>query len=230
MSFLFRRKRKRGVLQPLSPMSLYPRPPPNGNKKKNSVLSWSNGREATTASDGNNSNNSSSSNNNGDFKGGNNNNNSNGSGSDSNNGLGDFDNFEYPDSPTQKWLADNADLSPLTVLDNINLKTEFPYSANGVAAAAAAAEVEKPPDINSITLDAENLVGLSCPPVEQIDDLTNQRRCSKFRFKKSLVSKTSRLIKSIWQEQEHFRHLCSKLVCLIKLQFLLTKSNVPMNY
>ena len=38
----------------------------------------------------------------------------------------DFENFEYPDSPTQKWLADNADLSPLTVLDNINLKTEFP--------------------------------------------------------------------------------------------------------
>ena len=44
----------------------------------------------------------------------------------------DFENFEYPDSPTQKWLADNADLSPLTVLDNINLKTEFPtMGANG---------------------------------------------------------------------------------------------------
>ena len=45
----------------------------------------------------------------------------------------DFENFEYPDSPTQKWLADNADLSPLTVLDNINLKTEFPCAQQGAA-------------------------------------------------------------------------------------------------
>lgn len=67
-----------------------------------------------------------------------------------------FDNFEYPDSPTQKWLADNADLSPLTVLDNINLKTEFPYG-NG------AQEIDKPPDISHITLDtnAENLLQFS---------------------------------------------------------------------
>eukprot|EP00095_Tigriopus_kingsejongensis_P006155 maker-scaffold40_size501252-snap-gene-0.17 protein:Tk06155 transcript:maker-scaffold40_size501252-snap-gene-0.17-mRNA-1 annotation:"protein ovo" len=57
----------------------------------------------------------------------------------------DLDNFEYPDSPTQKWLADNADLSPLTVLDNINLKSEFPYANHS--------EIEKPPDINTISLD-----------------------------------------------------------------------------
>ena len=70
-----------------------------------------------------------------------------------NNGELDLENLEYPDSPTShKWFADNSDLSPLTVLDNINLKTEFPYSTGNV-------DLDKPPDINSITLDsgAENL-------------------------------------------------------------------------
>ena len=70
-----------------------------------------------------------------------------------NNGELDLENLEYPDSPTShKWFADNSDLSPLTVLDNINLKTEFPYSTGNI-------ELDKPPDINSITLDsgAENL-------------------------------------------------------------------------
>ena len=70
-----------------------------------------------------------------------------------NNGDLDLENLEYPDSPTShKWFADNSDLSPLTVLDNINLKTEFPYSTSNV-------ELDKPPDINSITLDtgAEHL-------------------------------------------------------------------------
>jgi len=70
-----------------------------------------------------------------------------------NNGDLDLENLEYPDSPTShKWFADNSDLSPLTVLDNINLKTEFPYSTSN-------AELDKPPDINSITLDtgAEHL-------------------------------------------------------------------------
>merc|ERR1719150_772126 len=73
--------------------------------------------------------------------------------SNNNNGELDLENLEYPDSPTShKWFADNSDLSPLTVLDNINLKTEFPYSTGNV-------EIDKPPDINSITLDsgAENL-------------------------------------------------------------------------
>jgi len=73
--------------------------------------------------------------------------------SNNNNGELDLENLEYPDSPTShKWFADNSDLSPLTVLDNINLKTEFPYSTGNV-------DIDKPPDINSITLDsgAENL-------------------------------------------------------------------------
>jgi hypothetical protein len=35
----------------------------------------------------------------------------------------DLDQFQCPDSPTQSWLAENADLSPLQVLDNISLKT-----------------------------------------------------------------------------------------------------------
>jgi len=74
-------------------------------------------------------------------------------GSFNNNGDLDLENLEYPDSPTShKWFADNSDLSPLTVLDNINLKTEFPYSTSNV-------DIDKPPDINSITLDtgAEHL-------------------------------------------------------------------------
>ena len=66
----------------------------------------------------------------------------------------DLDGFEYPDSPTsQKWL-ENPDLIPLTVLDNINLKTEFPYATN-------THDIDKPPDINSINIDhltnADNL-------------------------------------------------------------------------
>ena len=66
--------------------------------------------------------------------------------SNNNNGELDLENLEYPDSPTShKWFADNSDLSPLTVLDNINLKTEFPYSTGNV-------DIDKPPDINSITL------------------------------------------------------------------------------
>lgn len=69
-------------------------------------------------------------------------------GSSNNNGDLDLENLEYPDSPTShKWFADNSDLSPLTVLDNINLKTEFPYSTGNV-------DLDKPPDINSITLDS----------------------------------------------------------------------------
>jgi hypothetical protein len=35
----------------------------------------------------------------------------------------DLDQFHCPDSPTQSWLAENADLSPLQVLDNISLKS-----------------------------------------------------------------------------------------------------------
>lgn len=57
----------------------------------------------------------------------------------------DIDQFGYPDSPTQNWLAANADLSPLTILDNINLKSEFPYSVS--------TDNDKPPDISNIGMD-----------------------------------------------------------------------------
>ena len=57
----------------------------------------------------------------------------------------DIDHFGYPDSPTQNWLAANADLSPLRILDNINLKSEFPYSVS--------TENDKPPDISNIGMD-----------------------------------------------------------------------------
>ena len=151
-----RKKKNPGVLQELSPMSLYSRPPPStdnetgagnggcdGNNNKEGCqdgtgnTNGSNGGSGTPPSRGDSgstgNNNGTGNANNGGIKG-------------SRNGDDhhaqqpmDFENFDYPDSPTQKWLADNADLSPLTVLDNINLKTEFPY-------AAAAAEIEKPPD------------------------------------------------------------------------------------
>ena len=57
----------------------------------------------------------------------------------------EVDQFGYPDSPTQNWLAAHADLSPLRILDNINLKCEFPYSVS--------MDTEKPPDISNIGLD-----------------------------------------------------------------------------
>jgi hypothetical protein len=59
----------------------------------------------------------------------------------------DLDEFGYPDSPTQRWLAQNSDLSPLQILDNINLKSEFPYSS-------AQGENDKPPDISNIGMDS----------------------------------------------------------------------------
>ena len=57
----------------------------------------------------------------------------------------DLDQFGYPDSPTQNWFAANADLSPLRILDNINLKSEFPYSVS--------TDNDKPPDISNIGMD-----------------------------------------------------------------------------
>ena len=59
--------------------------------------------------------------------------------------MSEVDQFGYPDSPTQSWLAANADLSPLRILDNINLKSEFPYTIS--------MDTEKPPDISNIGLD-----------------------------------------------------------------------------
>ena len=48
---------------------------------------------------------------------------SNGGGGDDPDEDMDLDQFQCPDSPTQSWLAENADLSPLQVLDNISLKS-----------------------------------------------------------------------------------------------------------
>jgi len=81
----------------------------------------------------------------------------------------DLDAFDYPDSPTsQKWL-ENPDLIPLTVLDNINLKTEFPYATN--------IDIDKPPDINSISIDhlanADNLFQFSASIPPPVPDATS---------------------------------------------------------
>ena len=87
-------------------------------------------------------------------------------GSDNNDNHIDLDQFDYPDSPTQKWLADNADLSPLRVLDNINLKSEFPYSA-------LTNEVDKPPDISNIGVDSATANLLQFAASVPVPDPTN---------------------------------------------------------
>ena len=51
----------------------------------------------------------------------------------------DLDTFEWV--PDSQFLTSDPDFSPLTVLDNINLKTEFPYSTNPVV-------MDKPPDLD----------------------------------------------------------------------------------
>ena len=181
----FQRQIYPGIFEPLSPNSLYPRPPSSSRNEPHlpKILSCSgmttHGMGKTVSSSNNGG--SSSSGNSGSgiggsgglgmdsglFGGGNV---GKGSGNGSKNGGQrssemDLDAFEYPDSPTsQKWL-ENPDLIPLTVLDNINLKTEFPYASNTT-------DIDKPPDINSINIDhltnADNLFQFTAsipPPV-----------------------------------------------------------------
>ena len=72
------------------------------------------------------------------------------------NGDDEMDNFECPDSLTQQWLADNADLAPLQVLDYINLKSDFPgnYSAVQIDPGPGGAVGEaKPPDLIGTLID-----------------------------------------------------------------------------
>jgi len=55
----------------------------------------------------------------------------------------DIDQFDFPpNSPTQNWMA--RSLSPLRILDNINLKTEFSYSGT-------AGDPDKPPDLSNLS-------------------------------------------------------------------------------
>ena len=181
----FRRQIYPGIFEPLSPKSLYPRPPSSFADKPKipRILGCSgmttHGMGKMTSSSGNGSSSSSGSSGNGVggsgglgmdsglFGGGNV---GKGSGNGNKNGGQrsadmDLDAFEYPDSPTsQKWL-ENPDLIPLTVLDDINLKTEFPYASNTT-------DINKPPDINSINIDhlsnADNLFQFTAsipPPV-----------------------------------------------------------------
>jgi len=155
-----RRKKHPGLRQVLSPKALYPSAPPGykgvapaltiDNAKMDSHSSGGSSTSGTPMSSSSAGGSSSASSRMGSKRS-----NAGGSLSNNNNNNGELDleNLEYPDSPTShKWFADNSDLSPLTVLDNINLKTEFPYSTGNI-------ELDKPPDINSITLDsgAENL-------------------------------------------------------------------------
>merc|ERR1719270_2649397 len=151
-----RRKKHPGLRQVLSPKALYPSAPP-GYKGNAPALTIDNAKMNSHSSGGSASSStpsmSSSSSAGGSSSASSRMNSKRSQGLNNNNGELDLENLEYPDSPTShKWFADNSDLSPLTVLDNINLKTEFPYSTGNV-------ELDKPPDINSITLDtgAEHL-------------------------------------------------------------------------
>lgn len=155
--------------QRLSPFYLYARPPPlgqatgrmiaiqsHGNNHQSPPTDGTSGSESSNSNGGGQGGNLQRDGNSNQFKGGNANGQEHGSPTgNEESGQLDLDSFEYPDSPTQKWLADNADLSPLTVLDNINLKSEYPYATHHV--------VEKPPDISTIALDnsQENMLQFS---------------------------------------------------------------------
>jgi len=150
-----RRKKHPGLRQVLSPKALYPSAPP-GYKGVAPALTIDNAKMVSHSCGGSStsgtpmSSSSAGGSSSASSRMGSKRSNAGGSLSNNNNNNGELDleNLEYPDSPTShKWFADNSDLSPLTVLDNINLKTEFPYSSGNI-------ELDKPPDINSITLDS----------------------------------------------------------------------------
>ena len=191
----FQRQNNPGIFEPLSPKALYPRPPSqwkNGtslfskvNKFRltNCSIMNTHGVDKTVSSSTNGGGSSSANSGNGIgggsgglgmdsglFGGVGGGNVGKGPGNGNKNGGGRasevyLEGFEYPDSPTsQKWL-ENPDLIPLTVLDNINLKTEFPYATN-------TNDIDKPPDINIISIDhlanADNLFQFTAsipPPV-----------------------------------------------------------------
>lgn len=68
----------------------------------------------------------------------------------------DFGNLEFdlPESATRKWISYNRDLSPLKVLDNINLKTEMNPRLQ---------HPDMPPDLDGLDHDTANILQLSVP-------------------------------------------------------------------
>ena len=141
--------RRKGVTRlnrQMSPRALYPNPPPPIDVRATSITRATGCAAATSSSGGSNSGNagsgSGSAGSNGfmrinNYKGGK-------GGPTQQGGDGselDLDTFEWvPDS--QFSLTSDPDFSPLTVLDNISLKTDFPpYMANG-------GEIDKPPDLD----------------------------------------------------------------------------------
>ena len=70
----------------------------------------------------------------------------------------DLDNidFDFNESSTRKWIADNPDLSPLKVLDHISFKPEPPSESPGQ-------DLSKPPDLETLDRDTANILQLAVP-------------------------------------------------------------------
>ena len=73
----------------------------------------------------------------------------------------DFDlDFEFAESATRKWIADNPDLNPLKVLDHLQLRPDLspPPPPNG-----SLSEVQKPPDLAAMDRDTATFLQLAVP-------------------------------------------------------------------
>jgi len=69
----------------------------------------------------------------------------------------DFGNieFDFHESSTKKWFVDNPNLTPMKVLDTINLKNESSENPQ--------TEVKKPPDIQTLDRDTATFLQLAVP-------------------------------------------------------------------
>jgi hypothetical protein len=73
----------------------------------------------------------------------------------------DFDlDFEFAESATRKWIAENPELNPLKVLDHLQLRPDVspPPPPNG-----GVSEVQKPPDLAAIDRDTATFLQLAVP-------------------------------------------------------------------
>jgi hypothetical protein len=71
----------------------------------------------------------------------------------------DFDqlDFDFAESATRKWMAENPDLNPLKVLDHLQLRPDLTPGSGG------SAEVQKPPDLAAMDRDTATFLQLAVP-------------------------------------------------------------------
>jgi len=71
----------------------------------------------------------------------------------------DFDqlDFDFAESATRKWMAENPDLNPLKVLDHLQLRPDLTPGSGG------GSEVQKPPDLASMDRDTATFLQLAVP-------------------------------------------------------------------